>query len=120
MRLTTAGDGGFVSPRLGSPAAAGALVVGALLLVFALDRQTGSTPVQHLYYLPIILAAVRFGMTEGIAAGASAIVLYHVANPQLLTFRYGEADLVQVALFLAVGTITAKLTQDAPACAGSR
>ena len=43
----------------------------------------------------------------------SAIVLYHVANPHLLTFRYGEADLVQIALFLAVGTITAKLTQDA-------
>ena len=52
-------------------------------------------------------------MTEGVAAGVSAIVLYHMANPQLLTFRYGEADLVQVALFLAVGTITAKLTQDA-------
>jgi diguanylate cyclase (GGDEF)-like protein len=112
MRLTTAGHGGFATPRPRSPAA-GALVAGALLLVFALDRETGSTPVQHLYYLPIILAAVRFGMTEGIAAGVAAIVLYHVANQQLLTFRYGEADLVQVALFLAVGTITAKLTQDA-------
>jgi len=94
------------------PAAAGTLAAGVLLLVFALDRTTGSAPVQHLYYLPIILAAARFGMTGGVAAGLSAIALYHVANPQLLTFRYGEADLVQVALFLAVGTITAKLTQD--------
>jgi diguanylate cyclase (GGDEF)-like protein len=113
MRLTTASHGGFATSRPMPPAAAGALAAGALLLVFALDRATGSAPVQHLYYLPIILAAARFGMSGGVAAGVSAIALYHVANPQLLTFRYGEADLVQVALFLAVGTITAKLTQDA-------
>jgi diguanylate cyclase len=36
--------------------------------------------------------------------------LYHLANPHLLTFRYGESDLVQIVLFLAVGLITAKLT----------
>jgi diguanylate cyclase (GGDEF)-like protein len=113
VRLTTASDGGFATPRTMPPAAVGALAAVALLLVFVLDRRTDSAPVQHLYYLPIILAAARFGMTGGVAAGVSAIALYHVANPQLLTFRYGEADLVQVALFLAVGTITAKLTQDA-------
>jgi len=42
----------------------------------------------------------------------AAIVLYHVANPHLLTFRYGESDLVQIGLFLAVGVITAKLRRD--------
>jgi two-component system cell cycle response regulator len=31
----------------------------------------------------------------------------------LLTFRYEESDLVQIALFLALGVITAKLTRDA-------
>src|SRR3954453_3796996 len=93
-------------------AAAGTLAAAVLLLVFALDRTTGSAPVQHLYYLPIILAAARLGMPGGVAAGLWAIALYHRANPQLLTFRYEEADLVKVALFLAVGTITAKLTQD--------
>ena len=69
VRLTTASHGGFATPRR-MPAAAGTLAAGVLLLVFALDRTTGSAPVQHLYYLPIILAAVRFGMTGGIAAGA--------------------------------------------------
>ena len=113
MRLTTTGQEGFATPRQLVPPAAVALVAGVLLLVFALDRTTGSTPLQHLYYLPIIFAAVRFGITGGLAAGVSAIVLYHVANPHLLTFRYGESDLVQVVLFLAVGTITAKLTHDA-------
>ena len=91
---------------------ASALVVGALLAVFAVDRATTSAPVQHLYYLPIIIAGLRFKMRGGVIAALAAIVLYHVANPHLLTFRYGESDLVQIALFLAVGTITAKLTHD--------
>jgi diguanylate cyclase (GGDEF)-like protein len=84
-----------------------------LLLVFALDRATGAKPVQHLYYLPIIFAGVRFGMPGGTAAALSAIVLYHAANPHLLTFRYEESDLVQIVLFLATGLITAKLAADA-------
>jgi diguanylate cyclase (GGDEF)-like protein len=88
------------------------LVIGTLLLVFAVDRATTSAPVQHLYYVPIIVAGLRFRMRGGVIAALAAIVLYHVANPHLLTFRYGESDLVQIALFLAVGTITAKLTHD--------
>ena len=113
MRLTSNND------RLGAPVrslsrwAAAALALGALLLVFALDRATGATPVQHLYYLPIIFAGVRFGMPGGFVAAVSAIVLYHVANPHLLMFRYEESDLVQIVLFLAVGLIAAKLTDDA-------
>jgi diguanylate cyclase (GGDEF)-like protein len=89
------------------------LVLAALLLVFALDRATGAAPVQHLYYVPIILAGFRFGMRGGALAAVAAIVLYHLANPHLLTFVYGESDLVQISLFLAVGLIAAKLTQDA-------
>ena len=46
-------------------------------------------------------------------AALSAIVLYHAANPHLLTLRYEESDLVQIVLFLAVGVITAKLALDA-------
>jgi diguanylate cyclase (GGDEF)-like protein len=83
------------------------------LVVFELDRTTGSTPVQHLYYLPIIFAGVSFRMCGGLAAALTAIVLYHLANPHLLTFLYEESDLVQIVLFIAVGVITAKLTQDA-------
>jgi integral membrane sensor domain MASE1 len=79
------------------------IVVAGIALVFELDRRTGSAPIQHLYYLPILFAAVRFRMRGGLTAAVAAIVLYHVANPHLLTFRYEESDIVQVALFLLVG-----------------
>jgi diguanylate cyclase (GGDEF)-like protein len=112
MNLTAGNDSvAFPGPR--SPARAAALVAGALLLVFLVDRATGSAPVQHLYYLPIFLAGRRLGMRGGVIAALSAIVLYHAANVRLLTFRYGESDVVQIALFLLVGVITAKLTDDA-------
>jgi diguanylate cyclase (GGDEF)-like protein len=88
------------------------LVGGTLLLVFGLDRATGAAPVQHLYYVPIILAGVRLRMRGGVMAALASILLYHLANPHLLTFRYGEQDVVQIAVFLAVGTVTAKLTDD--------
>jgi diguanylate cyclase (GGDEF)-like protein len=90
-----------------------AVAIGALLLIFSLDWATGSAPVQHLYYLPIIFAGVRFRMSGGVATAVAAIFLYHLANPHLLTFRYRESDLVQVVLFIMVGMITAKLTHDA-------
>lgn len=111
MRLTT-------SPHRPSGArrfslATAALIVGALLAIFALDRATGSAPLQHLYYLPIIRGGLSFLLPGGLAVALAAIVLYHVANPHLLTFQYGESDLVQIGLFLAVGVITAKLRRDA-------
>ena len=114
MRVTTPprteGRGLGTSWRAGSwPALA---VTAALLLVFWLDRATGAAPVQHLYYLPIIGAAMTGGLTAGVPALAAAIVLYHVANPRLLTFAYGEWDIVQVLLFVAVGVATAKLAED--------
>jgi diguanylate cyclase (GGDEF)-like protein len=112
MRLTTNTDRLGVLPQP-SPTWTAALVISALLLIFAVDRATDAAPVQHLYYLPIILAGFRFGMQGGVIAALSAIVLYHLANPHLLTFRYGESDLVQIFLFLAVGIITAKLTRNA-------
>ena len=113
MHLTTNTDRLTVPvPRISRLAAAE--VSGALLLIiFVVDRATGSAPVQHLYYLPIILAGLRFGMRGGIASALSAIIFYHAANPHLLTFRYGEFDLVQIVLFLAVGVITARLALDA-------
>jgi two-component system cell cycle response regulator len=112
MRLT-ATTGRLGAPIQVSRTGTAALIAGALLLIFAVDRATDAAPVQHLYYLPIILAGVRFRMPGGISAALSAIALYHVANPHLLTFRYGESDLVQIVLFLAVGTVAAKLTLNA-------
>jgi diguanylate cyclase (GGDEF)-like protein len=87
--------------------------IGALLLIFTLDRVTGSVPVQHLYYLPIIFAGIRSGKRGGAAAAVAAIVLYHLANPHLLTYQYGESDAVVIALFVAAGITAAKLAGDA-------
>jgi hypothetical protein len=65
MRLTTSNGRFAVASRL-SPTWALALIIGALLLVFLLDRATDAAPVQHLYYLPIIIAAIRFGRRGGL------------------------------------------------------
>ena len=89
------------------------VLAGSLGFVFLLDRATGSAPVQHLYYVPIILAGLWFRRWGSVLAAGAAIVLYHLANPHLLSFRYNELDLVQIALFLSVGLVTAKLVQDA-------
>jgi GGDEF domain-containing protein len=68
--------------------------------------------VQHLYYVPITLAAASFGTTGGSIVSIAAIVLYHLANPRLLALGHEHWDIVRVALFLAVGLFTAKLTAD--------
>jgi diguanylate cyclase (GGDEF)-like protein len=87
-------------------------IVSSLLLVFWLDRATDAAPVQHLYYAPIILSAVVFGRLGGSVAALAAVVLYHVANPRVISLAFEERDIVQVALFLAVGLVTAKLVSD--------
>ena len=111
MRLTTSNHQSAVTAQR-SRMRTTMLVGGVLLLVFGLDRATGAAPVQHLYYLPIILAGLKGKMRGGVMAALASIVLYHLANPHLLTFRYGEQDIVQIAVFLAVGTVTAKLRHD--------
>jgi diguanylate cyclase (GGDEF)-like protein len=111
MRLTTS-TARSALPVSRSPKWLAALTIGMLLVIFFVDRRTGTAPVQHLYYLPIILAGTRFTLRGGIGAALAAVILYHVANPHLLSGYYGESDAVQVALFLAVGMVTAKLTRD--------
>jgi diguanylate cyclase (GGDEF)-like protein len=112
MQLTPAGDRLVDPARCAAPCVV-AVVGATMLAVFALDRWTGAAPVQHLYYLPVILAGFRFQMRGGLLAGVSAIVLYHLANPHLLAAAYGESDLLQIVLFLAVGVISARLSRDA-------
>jgi diguanylate cyclase (GGDEF)-like protein len=89
------------------------VVVVALVLVGWLDWATDEAPVQHLYYAPIILAAVVFGRRGGLAASLAAVVLYHLANPGTMSITYREADAVQVGLFVAIGLVTARLVADA-------
>ncbi len=116
MRLTAGRDDipatGAATPFLSRGWAIIAVVAG-LLGVFVLDRLTQAAPVQHLYYLPIIFAAVRFGLRGGLSGSIVAVVLYHLANPRLLSVGHDEADLLQTLLFAAVGMVAAKLTDDA-------
>jgi integral membrane sensor domain MASE1 len=116
MKLTAVhGQPGTSDPRVRFGPVA--LTIAALLIVFTIDWKTNATPLQHLYYLPIIFAGVRFRMAGGVLTALSAILLYHLANPHLLTFRYGEADIVQLALFLVVGVVPrAHMRQPASAC----
>jgi len=89
------------------------VLVAALGIVFWLDWATESAPVQHLYYLPIILASLRIGRRAGFLSSLAAIGLYHLANPSIITAGYREMDIVQVVLFVAVAVVTAKLSDDA-------
>lgn len=92
------------------------LVVSGVLLslaaVFAIDVNTGGVPFQHLYYLPIILAGLELPWFAGPLVGVVAVILYHVANPPLLSSRYRESDIVQIVLFVVIGVITAQLAED--------
>ena len=104
--------------RLAKPKRRGRLVtlfcvVSVMAAVFALDRLTGIPHVQHLYYFPIIVAAIRFGMRSGVIAAAVAILLYHLANPETLSWRYEELDVVQMTIFVAAGIVAARLGADA-------
>src|SRR5262245_44144289 len=106
MRLTTPSSAAAERvrrrPEVATVVASAAIFAG-FSLVFLLDRATASAPVQHLYYLPIIFAAVRFGFAGGLAAPAAAIVLYHLANPRLMSLLHEQWDVVQIALFVVVG-----------------
>jgi len=114
MRLSRAKFERKLTVRVSSPGTlVYAAVVVALGIIFWLDRRTASSPVQHLYYLPIILASLRIGPRAGFAASIAAVVLYHIANPWILAAGYREGDIVQIALFVAVGVVTARLSDDA-------
>lgn len=88
-------------------------LIGALLSIFQLDRLTGEAPVQHFYYLPILVAAVYFGHRAGFATAIIATALYHLARPPHRDWPLGESDLLQMALFIAVGLVSARLADDA-------
>jgi diguanylate cyclase (GGDEF)-like protein len=117
MRLTRAAPSESPSAIIARPRQSArvsfAILAAVMALVFAVDWLTDLSRVQHLYYFPIIFAAVRFGMRGGAGAAAVAILLYHVANPHMLSARYEEVDVLQMAVFLAAGLVSARLADDA-------
>jgi diguanylate cyclase (GGDEF)-like protein len=91
-----------------------ALVAAALLVIALVDHATGDIPFQHLYYLPIIVAATQFEFIGGLTVSVASVVLYHLANfTSISRYRLSEADVVQSLLFLIVGMVAAKLAHDA-------
>jgi diguanylate cyclase (GGDEF)-like protein len=88
------------------------VVLVSLGLIFELDASTGAAPIQHLYYLPIVIAGLWLPRYAGLVVGLAAVLLYHLANPILLASRYHESDVVQIALFVGVGVVTSKLADD--------
>jgi diguanylate cyclase (GGDEF)-like protein len=115
MRLTGNGAPANAGVLPNPPVSRGwawAAVIGALGLIFLVDRASGLTVVHHLYYVPIVVAALRFGYRGSGGAAAAAVVSYQLANRDGLTFRYGEPDLVQMTLFAAIGITAAKLAGD--------
>src|SRR5262245_53699496 len=90
------------------------LIAASLIPIFLLDRATGDKPFQHLYYFPIILAATEAGFAGGLTTSLASVVLYHLANPRLLSLQsFRQGDIVQILLFFSVGIVAAKLTDDA-------
>src|SRR4030095_8119464 len=91
-----------------------ALIAGALFVIAPVDHATGDIPFQHLYYLPIIVAATQFEFSGGLTVSMASVVLYHLANFTFTsTHHFSEADVVQSLLFLVVGLVAAKLAHDA-------
>jgi len=112
MRLTVSRDPGARANH-SLPASVSATIIFVMLLVIGwLDYATGTAPIQHLYYLPIILAALTFDYSGGLECAVAAIVSYHVANQHLRALSYGESDYLQIILFLVVGGVTARLARD--------
>jgi diguanylate cyclase (GGDEF)-like protein len=91
------------------------LIAGVLVslgLIYKLDQSTGAAPIQHLYYLPIVIAGLWLPRHAGLITGLAAVVLYHLANSILLATRYRESDIVQIVLFVGVGAVATKLADD--------
>jgi len=67
--------------------------------------------ISHLYYLPILLAATQLGRPTAIAVAAAAVLLTHLGDPDLARFRYGEADVMELVLFVTVAVVASGWSQ---------
>lgn len=88
------------------------LMLGIALADFALSP---NAPVSHLYYLPILLAAINLGRRAGVGVALLSVVLAHLADPELARLHYTEADVMELLLFITVALVAARLSADARA-----
>ncbi len=76
-----------------------------MAMVFWLDHWTNLPAVQHLYYFPIVFAAIALGIAGGVSPAATATLLYHFANPRFLSHRVAEQQRVDC---IVAGRYTAR------------
>lgn len=69
--------------------------------------------ISHLYYLAILLAATQLGRRYAIAIAVFAVVLTHLADPELSQLHYAEADVMELLLFLTVAIVASRLSDNA-------
>jgi diguanylate cyclase (GGDEF)-like protein len=84
----------------------------ALMAIFLVDWVTEAAPIQHLYYVPIVLAAIWFGNVGSLVVSSTAVLLYHLANPALVNGPYKDTDFVQILLFFGIGLAAARVAHD--------
>jgi diguanylate cyclase (GGDEF)-like protein len=85
----------------------------ALLIAIALVdwKLAPDASLAHLYYLPILLAAVKVGPRMALVTAFASMLVYHLLDPDLIAFHYGEADVLQLVLFLVVAVVSSRLAE---------
>lgn len=100
-------------PRVLTPALVGAGLVASWAVVWGVGGSQAVGPTLHLFYVPVLLAALRFGLRGGVLAGLAAAVL---AGPLLpLDTATGEpqglAWLIRGGFFTLIGGLAGLLLQ---------
>jgi signal transduction histidine kinase len=90
-----------------------AVCLAAVTVGIALDDGDPASPIRHVYFLPVVLAALAFGFVGAVLAGIGALLLFApVVLPDVerhgLTIDTAEA-LVTIVLLLVVGGIVGAL-----------
>ena len=106
--LDRVGRGALVAPRWSSAVVIALLLAAITALVYVTGGTRAAMP--HLFYVPIILAALPFGLPGSLTTGAVAGLLCGPLMP--LDSTTGEDQrlvgwLVRAAMFLAVGAVAA-------------
>ena len=90
-----------------------AVCLAAVTVGISLDDGDPASPIRHVYFLPVVLAALAFGLVGAVLAGSGALLLFApVVLPDVerhgLTIDTVEG-LVTIVLLLVVGGIVGAL-----------
>jgi diguanylate cyclase (GGDEF)-like protein len=72
-----------------------------------------NAPISHLYYVPILIAAIRLGRRSAIGVAMLAAVFAHLADPERSRFHYDEADVMELLLYMTVAIVASRLACNA-------